>query len=251
MDWVGDPRRSDGVVERGFHVGARQVPGILWLPDGAEGSRPLVLIGHGATADKRADYVVALARRLAGKHRFAAASIDGPGHGDRRPADRNDDIQVFSDFLAEWSREGSTDDVVADWAAILEALRELPEVGDGPLGYWGLSMGTIYGLPFVAAEPRVQVAVFGLMGLVGPTRDRLEADARRLSCPVLFLQQWHDSLIPREHVAELFDALGSVDKRLHASPGDHAAVPVEEFEFSSVFLARHLEPATTREPPPP
>ena len=76
------------------------------------GPRPLVLIGHGATADKRADYVVALARRLAGKHRFAAASIDGPGHGDRRPPDRNDDIQVFSDFLAEWSREGSTDDVV-------------------------------------------------------------------------------------------------------------------------------------------
>jgi pimeloyl-ACP methyl ester carboxylesterase len=199
-----------------------------------------VLIGHGATANKRADYVVALARGLASRHGFAAAAIDGPGHGDRRPSDRNDDIQVFSDFLAEWSRDGSTDDVVADWATTLEALRTLPDVGDGPLGYWGLSMGTIYGLPFVAAEPRVQVAVFGLMGLVGPTRDRLEADARRLSCPVLFLQQWHDSLIPRDHVAELFDALGSVDKRLHASPGDHAAVPVEEFEFSAAFLARHL-----------
>ncbi len=245
MDWVGDTHRADGVVERGFEVdaGGRRVPGILWLPeDVSDGPRPLVLIGHGATADKRADYVLALARRLAGRHGFAAAAIDGPGHGDRRPPDRNDDIQVFSDFLAEWSRDGSTDDVVADWASTLEALRALPAVGDGPLGYWGLSMGTIYGLPFVAAEPRVQVAVFGLMGLVGPTRDRMEADARRLSCPVLFLQQWHDTLIPREHVAELFDALGSVDKRLHAAPGDHAAVPVEEFEFSATFLVRHLTP---------
>jgi dienelactone hydrolase len=245
MDWVGDPRRGEGVVERGFRVdaGGRQVPGILWLPDAGDGPRPLVLIGHGATADKRADYVLALARRLARAHGFAAAAIDGPGHGDRRPPDRNDEIQVFSDFLAEWSREGSTDDVVADWTATLAALRALPAVGDGPLGYWGLSMGTIYGLPFVASEPRVQVAVFGLMGLVGPTRERMETDARRLTCPVLFLQQWDDSLIPREHIAELFDALGSVDKRLHASPGDHAAVPMEEFEFSAAFLARHLEPA--------
>ena len=242
MDWVGDTHRVDGVVERGFRVEVegRQVPGILWLPTDAKGTRPLVLIGHGATADKRAHYVVALARGLIRRYGFAAAAIDGPGHGDRRPPDRNDEMQVAGDFLAEWSRDGSTDDVVADWRVTVEALRRLPEVGDGPVGYWGLSMGTIYGLPFVAAEPRVRVAVFGLMGLVGPTRARMEADARGLTCPVLFLQQWHDELIPREYVAELFDVLGSGDKRLHASPGDHGAVPAEEFEFSAAFLARHL-----------
>ena len=78
------------------------------------------------------------------------------------------------------------------------------------------------------------------MGLVGPTRDRMAADARRLSCPVLLLQQWDDSLIPRDHVFELFDMLGSIDKRLHAHPGDHAAVPIEEMLFSARFLVRHL-----------
>jgi fermentation-respiration switch protein FrsA (DUF1100 family) len=131
---------------------------------------------------------------------------------------------------------------LADWRAAIDGLRGLDDVGDGPVGYWGLSMGTIHGLPLVAAEPRIQVAVFGLMGLVGPTRDRMAADAASISCPALFIQQWDDSLIPRKDVLDLFDAIGSLDKRLHAHPGDHSAVPVEEIAFSVRFLTRHLAP---------
>jgi alpha-beta hydrolase superfamily lysophospholipase len=243
MRWVGDPSDHDGVVERRFDlaVEGRLVPGVLWTPDPPRPApRPIVLMGHGATRDKRVHYQVALAHLLARTHGIAAAAIDGPGHGDRRTDGVRDEIQLFSEFIAEWSRPGTTDDMVADWAATLAALRELDDVGDGPVGYWGLSMGTIYGIPFVAAEPRVQAAVFGLLGLVGPTRDRLAADAATISCPLLFLQQWDDQLMPREHVLELFDALGSVDKRLHAHPGEHAAVPAEELHFSVEFLARHL-----------
>src|SRR5579885_1881631 len=173
MRWEGDPVVGEGVEERAFsvEVDGRTVPGVLWLPTSGEAPRPLVLLGHGATRDKRVDYLVALGRALAGRHGFAAAAIDGPGHGDRRAPGHDDDVQLFGAFLAEWSREGATDDMIADWRATLEALRELDEVGDGPVGYWGLSMGTIYGLPLAAAEPRIQVAVFGLMGLVGPTKD--------------------------------------------------------------------------------
>ena len=32
-------------------------------------------------------------------------------------------------------------------------------------GYWGVSMGTLIGLPFVASEPRISAAVLGLAGL--------------------------------------------------------------------------------------
>ncbi|MDP1805922.1 MAG: dienelactone hydrolase family protein, partial [Acidimicrobiales bacterium] len=204
--------------------------------------RPLVLLGHGATRHKRTDYLVALGRRLAADYGFAEAANDAPGHGDRRAPGHDDDVTRFGDFLAACSRVGSVDDVVAEWQAAIDAVRDLDEVGDGPVGYWGLSMGTIYGVPLAAAEPRIQVAVFGLMGLLGPTRDRLAADAPSIACPVLFLQQWDDALIPRAEVFELFEALGSVDKRLHAHPGDHAAVPVEEIAFSARFLARHLAP---------
>jgi dienelactone hydrolase len=240
----GDETHGGGVQERDFvvEVEGRRVPGVLWLPETGTGPRPLVLLGHGATRHKRIDYLVALGRRLAADHGFAVTAIDAPGHGDRRAPGHDDDVTLFSDFLAEWSREGTVDDVVKEWQATIDAVRDLDEVGDGPVGYWGLSMGTIYGVPLVAAEPRIQVAVFGLMGLLGPTRDRLAMDAPSIACPVLLIQQWDDSLIPRAEVFELFDALGSLDKRLHAHPGEHAAVPVEEIAFSARFLARHLAP---------
>lgn len=233
---------ADGVEEQPFTCAAqgRTVPGVVWTPAGSRGdAEALVLIGHGATAHKRIEYVVALARRLVREHGIAAAAIDGPGHGARRnmPAD---DATVFSEFLAEWSRPASTDEMVADWTAAIDAARSLPGVGRGPLGYWGLSMGTIYGIPLVAEESDVAAAVFGLMGLVGPTRDRMAADAARLNCPVLFLQQWDDSLVPRVNSSELFDAIASPDKRLHAHPGDHAQVPAEELAFSAEFLAGQL-----------
>jgi pimeloyl-ACP methyl ester carboxylesterase len=239
---VGEPLIEEGVVERRFDldVETRRVPGILWTPQGAEGPRPIVLIGHGATRHKRVDHILALARHLVSRHQFAVTAIDCPGHGERRSDANADEIQIFADFLAEWTRAGTVDDMIAEWAATLEAVRSLDEVGDGPVGYWGLSMGTIYGLPFAATEPRIQVAVFGLMGLVGPTHERLAADARRVNCPVLFIQQWDDQLLPRPDVLALFDALATVDKRLHAHPGDHAAVPAEEVEFSINFLVRHL-----------
>lgn len=245
--WIGDPRLADGVVERRFDldVGGRRVPAVLWTPPDGEGARPLVLMGHGATHHKRAAYIVALAHRLVREHRIAAVAIDAPAHGDRR-SEPADDVAIFGEFLSEWSREGTVEDMVSDWSATLDAVRSLDDVGDGPLGYWGLSMGTIYGIPLVVAEPRVQVAVFGLMGLIGPTRDRLAADARRIACPVTFVQQWDDALLPRQEVLDLFDAVGSLDKRLHAHPGDHSAVPVEELEFSVSFLSRHLSRQTTR-----
>ena len=101
-------------------------------------------------------------------------------------------------------------------------------------------MGTMFGLPFVAAEPRIEVAVLGLMGTKIGSGPRLRGDAAEVRCPVLFLQQWDDELIPRESSSELFEALGTNDKRLHASPGKHSAIPQEEFLYTQTFLAHHL-----------
>jgi hypothetical protein len=57
---------------------------------------------------------------------------------------------------------------------------------------------------------------------------------------VLFLVQWDDELVPRDRAFELFSALEVRDKRLHANPGSHVEVPVEEFRASEQFLARTL-----------
>lgn len=243
MHWPGEDVVAKGVRERRFDVEreGRTVPGLLWTPPVAHRPRPLVLIGHGASGSKREDYVVALGRRLVRHLDVAAAAIDGPVHGDRRPPAGPGPDMPFVDFGLLWSSDTTmTDAMVADWRAVLDALQAEPDIGGGPVGYWGLSMGTILGLPLVAAEPRIAVAVLGLMGLTGPTRSRLATDAPNVRGPVLFLMQWHDELFPRDTVLDLFDALGSPDKRLHAHPGPHGGVPPEEFEASERFLALHL-----------
>jgi len=234
---------AKGVRQRRFDIEreGRTVPGLLWTPPGAVGHRPLVLIGHGASGSKREDYVVALGRRLVRHLGYAAAAIDGPVHGDRRPRSNTGPDLPFFDFGQLWASDATmTDAMVADWQATIDALQDQPDIGVGPAGYWGLSMGTILGLPLVAAEPRLTVAVLGLMGLTGPTRSRIVTDAPNVRCPVLFLLQWHDELFPRDKVFDLFDALGTSDKRLHAHPGKHGEVPAEEFEASERFLALHL-----------
>jgi pimeloyl-ACP methyl ester carboxylesterase len=199
------------------------------------------MLGHGAAGSKREDYIVALARGLVRHRGLSAVAIDGPVHGDRR-ADRGSVAGLpFAEFVQRWSADPALiDDMVADWAATLDAVQALPEITAGPCGYWGLSMGTIFGLPVVAAEPRVAVAVLGLMGIAGPTQERFAADAPTVSCPVLFLVQWHDELFPRDRAFALFEALGSTDKRMHVSPGLHGEVPAEEFEASGRLLADHL-----------
>lgn len=133
--------------------------------------------------------------------------------------------------------------MTADWQAALDAVQALPEVGAGPVGYYGLSMGTIYGAPFVAAEPRVKVAVLGLMGICGPDhyKPKIEAAAKAITCPVLFLWQLEDELFSREDCLALFDALSSEDKRLHANPGLHPAVPPEEIRLAWEFFHRYLQ----------
>jgi dienelactone hydrolase len=129
--------------------------------------------------------------------------------------------------------------MTADWTVTLRDLRELDDVGNGPLGYWGLSMGTMFGSPFVAATPDVRCAVLGLMGSFDDTNPWATA-APAIKCPVLFLVQTDDELVPVERALALFQSIGTVDKRLHAHPGAHSAVPVEEIEASEAFFARHL-----------
>lgn len=236
MDWQGEPIVSRGVVERAFalDVEGRRLPGIVWTPEGAAGPRPLVLVGHGASVHKRTEYVLSIARRFVRHHGFAVVAIDGPEHGERGT------ITDVLAFVEVWRRPAVTDETVAEWQATAAAVQQLPEVGDGPMGYWGLSMGTIFGLPYVASEPRIEVAVLGLMGVVGPSEERIAKDAAAITCPVMFLQQWDDELFSRDVVLALFDAIGTPDKRLHVHPGGHAFVPLEAYEASEAFIASRL-----------
>lgn len=240
LEWVGDGATGRGVAEREFRIerGTRTIPGVLWTPEGAD-PLALVLLGHGGAGDKRQGYILAFARRLVRHHGFAAAAIDGPVHGERHVDQTTKDPSAS--FHKMWVDDPTmTDEMVADWRATLDAIQAPDVVGSTPVGWWGISMGTILGLPVVVAEPRISVAVLGLAGIVGPTKQRLAHDAGLVKCPVLFLAQWDDEIFRKDRVFELFGAIATSDKRLHVNPGLHQDVPAEEFAASEQFLAQHL-----------
>lgn len=245
MEFLGEAKISKGVVERRFDLtrDGDVIPGLVWTPEGASGARPIVLVGHGGTADKRTPYVLSLARSLVRHQGWAVAAIDGAGHGDRAseaaPTDDDDTTArgLRRAFLAAVA--AAAESMTADWTATLAALRELDEVGDGPVGYWGLSMGTMFGAPFVAATPEVRCAVLGLMGTLRE-EDPWAVAAEKIECPVLFLAQTDDELVPIEAAMTMFRSIAASDKRLHAHPGLHSAVPLEEIQASEAFLAKHL-----------
>jgi len=242
LDWIGEPVVSRGVSERRFDVtvDGTAVPGILWTPENAEGPRALVLIGHGGSQHKRAPNVLALARRLVRHLGYAAAAIDGPMHGDRVEGGTQLTLDTLRGRLADQDPEEVARrfrQAREEWRSTLDELRLLDEVGVGPVGYWGLSMGTVIGLPYVASESRIDAAVLGLMGI--PADARASA-AKSLKMPVLFLVQWHDELVPAAQALALFDAIGSKEKTAHINPGAHAAVPAFEIQASEDFFAKHL-----------
>ncbi len=241
MDWISDPVVSRGVSEQGFTLKCqgRLVPGVAWWPEEGAAPRPVVLLGHGGTLHKRSEYNLSMARRFVRHKGFAAVAIDGPIHGDRSSGPKGD-LESRGVTVQGWWSNGLIDHMIEDWKTTLDALQLSDLVGQAPVGYWGLSMGTFFGVSFVAAEPRVRAAVLGLMGAMGPTKERQVQDAQRVACPTLFLQQWDDELIPRDRALKLFDAIGSRDKRLHSHPGRHIEVPREETDASEEFLAAHL-----------
>lgn len=234
---------SDGVREQLFTLG--EIPGVLWTPEGAAGTRPLILMGHGGGQHKKAPDILTRALRYVAECGFAVVAVDVPGHGDRPVVEEYDRIAtenqarvaageelapLIADFQALVARR-----TVPEWRAVLDAVQRLDHVGAGPVGYWGVSLGCGLGVPFVAAEPRVRAAVLGLGGALASA-----GDAARITVPVEFLVQWDDERVPRAESLALFDALASTEKTLHANPGGHGDVPAFELDSALRFFARHL-----------
>jgi len=244
MQRVSQERDHDArvqVIAREFIVDAegRSVPGVFWAAEGLSRRRPLVLIGHGGSQHKTHPGVVELAERLVRDHGFAVAAIDGPIHGARRAAPLSGP-RMQAEFLALWPKDDRIDAMVADWRAAIDALVRMDEVEPSAIGWYGVSMGTAYGLPLIAAERRVQAAVLGMWGMDFVNSARLGVAARDVQCPVLFQQKWDDQLFTRDGQAALFDSLGTAQKWLKIYPGAHVPVAGEQADDAVQFLATRL-----------
>ena len=236
---------ENGLIERPFTAagaGGRPVPGVLWTRQGAPASTPLILLGHGGGGNKFAPNNLASRDYYTGERGIATAAIDGPVHGDRGPV-TDTSHPAYSEM---WRIPTTIDDMNADWARTLDGLLALGEFDPDAVGYHGASMGTMFGLPYVAAEPRIAAAVLGLCGLRGSSIDRsgiegrLAADAPRVTCPLMYHVQWDDERFDRDSAFELYGMLGATDKRLQSTPGLHAGASLEAQATLRLFLAERL-----------
>jgi len=241
---------SNGMLERDFTVG--DVPGVLWSPASKAADRaPLILMAHGGGNHKKHPAMSGRAQRLVTGCGFHVAVIDAPGHGDR-PRTAHDEQEIAALYRARAAGEPEGPIVVRynahlaqlavpEWQATLDALQELPEIGtQGPVGYFGINMGTAIGVPLTAIEPRITAAVFGQHW-----PDALADAARQITIPIEFVLQWDDEHIPRESGLALFDAFASKEKTLHANAGRHKELPRFEAASAVRFFARHLGAAVT------
>jgi pimeloyl-ACP methyl ester carboxylesterase len=241
-----------GVIERRFNltVNGETVPGIHWLPEAVTDPHPTVLIGHGGTQHKRVPNVLGLARTLVRHGGYGVVALDAPGHGDRMTEEQKKERAELldrrsGDRLAPLSERriramsGVASQAVAEWKALLDELATNPEWAQGPFGYWGVSMGTAFGVPLLASEPRIVAAVLGL-GALREGNERQREQAALITIPLLFLFQWDDELMTREGGLALWDAFGAEEKTAHINPGPHVGIPLFERDAALAFYRRHL-----------
>jgi dienelactone hydrolase len=242
MKWTSDTQDAQmGKREFLLDVAGRRVPGVVWTPAARpSGEIPLVLVGHGGSQHKQADAVLDVARPLVQQHGFAVAAIDGPVHGTRRGDLGTDPAKVIGEFRSLWNEDPRIDEMVADWRAALNALVAQPGIDAGAVGWFGLSMGTAYGVPLCAAEPRIRAALLGMWGTSHPHGERLLADAAKIDCPVLFQRKLGDERFTPQGQQALFGALGSREKEIRTYEGGHVNPAGPQLADGLEFLVRHL-----------
>jgi dienelactone hydrolase len=244
MRFTSEERLDDGVLERGFTLGG-EIPGILWTPASASSPAPLILLGHPGGLRKMYPRLAARARHAVAEG-FAAATIELPGNGDRprsaaaekARADLHRVLEAgepVDDELVDRLVLPLVDKAVPEWRAALDAVLSLPEIG-GPVGYAGGVIGI--GVRLAVVEPRISAALLFAGSFVPRS---LFEEARQVTIPLQVLLQWDDEGNDRQVALDLFDALGSTEKTLHANLGGHTGVPQFEGDDGNRFFARHLK----------
>ncbi|WP_369244339.1 dienelactone hydrolase family protein [Streptomyces sp. R41] len=175
----------------------------------------------------------------------AAAAIDGPFHGERVASPLTP-----TEYQGRMAAEGLgqvLDRMADDWVATCDALAGAGIADRTRQAYFGLSMGTRFGLAAARAlGPELKCAVFGKFGtqsIINPglhAPDRVLNDASAITAPVLFHLQWDDEVFPRSGQLRLFDAFASPDKELHGFAGGHRRTPEHAPAIWYTFINRHI-----------
>lgn len=222
-----------------IRASSKKIPAALWLPTEGDRPYPLVMVGHGGSGHKTSDLVLDAVKELVEPLKIAVLAIDGPVHGARR-VDSKDGVAVRQEFRDLWSRGGEVDSMVEDWKAALDNVCSRPEIDAKRIAWYGISMGTAYGLPVIAADARIRAAVLGMWGTCRKPSERLEKDALNVLIPVLFQTKFEDEIFTIEGQSALFNLLKSSQKRIVSYPGGHSDPKGEQLNDAVEFLQSHL-----------
>lgn len=209
-----------------------------WVMEGSEGDsvavdaylppdpRFIVVAGHGADNSRKAQYIRVGAKAWI-RHDIAVVAADAPFHGDRVQ-----DVPMGMPGLEPAVMARS----VRDQRRLIDALEH--RFGSVPIGYMGFSMGTLFGVPLMAADDRVRAGAFLIAGSTRvsyPSRfqDLGPEDLEALEVsdpavfaplvgprPVLMIHADRDELVPLEAAVALYEAFDH-PKELVVLPGTH------------------------------
>ena len=225
------------------------VPAVIFEPDSISGPCPVLLAQHGGSSHKQGTDIEALVQRYLALG-FAVLAVDGPVHGDRRSehtrsASRE---QIRSDFFDIWrSRGNGMEEMVRSWQAAVNWLARQPHLDSEQVYWYGVSMGTAYGIPVLSQIKGIQAAVLGMWGLCFDNSAPLADLAPSIQVPVLFQIKWDDELFTRQGQMDLFERLGTTQKWLCVYPGMHVPVAGKQAEDACRFLVEQWQTKMTSE----
>ncbi len=199
-----------------------RLPVSLWLPTEGEGPFPTVVFGHGINGQRQGASSIANVLVPRG---FAVVSIDAVRHGEH-PTATGEGVTALAFLGLDLSGpnidgfvlRGHFNQTVLDRLQLIELIRQAPDLdGDGApeldptrLGYWGNSLGSLYGAGILALSADLGAGVLSVGGgrlmafvtetaLLGPFRpalNNLAGGADRLQRYLVVLQTLVDAADP-------------------------------------------------------
>jgi len=209
------------------------IPCSIWAA--TESPRGVVLIGHGLGVDRFHGTVVRPLEILVKEYRAAVVVPEIPLHGVRAelPFDTPEIVDRWQRF---WVSGGAE--------LICRELQRLTSFcgayfDDLPVAYYGVSLGTQYGIPFLALARNIKSAVLGLFGSRPPPKTPvMNRFAPAVRCPIYFIQKLDDEIHPAETSTHLFYILGPSEKVLDTTRGRHGEVSEKTMRSACEFLVR-------------
>lgn len=228
--------RSGDLIEVSFRldVNGEAVPGRFFLPEDG-GPFPLVVMQHPATGSKD-DYFVRDVAMLWARRGWMCGGLDAPRHGER---DHYDPMSVLRDrdaFGALSAQFG------VELTAVVDALAGHYPLDPSRLGFVGYSMGSMLGIPAVAADGRFKAAAFCLVGeggLLGTAGSEQSPVQQLHGVAVRIVAKTQDEFFSREATQGLYDALPG-EKDLVWKPGGHFEIGPDVIRAAEEWMVAKL-----------